>query len=112
MTGSIENFFFAWGAPDDRRDAIVTEAVTDGVIYRDPKGEVTGARDLCLYVAEYSANAPGAAAEVVEETGEGSTRQVRVRFFGEGWEQFGRYEVTLDDHARIARLDGVAETGA
>ena len=110
MSGTIESFFFAWGAPDDSRDGMVSDAVAEDVTYRDPKGEVTGVKNLCDYVAQYSANAPGAAAEVVEdfESDEGR-HAVRVRFFGEGWQQFGRYDVSLNDEGRISRIEGVAE---
>ena len=109
MASVIDNFFLAWGAPDDRRDAIVLEAVAEDVTYADPRGSVEGARALAAYVAQYSANAPGSAAEVVESTDAQDGTVVRVRFHGDWGEQFGRYRVRLDDDGRIAALDGVAE---
>lgn len=108
-TGPIENFFFAWGAPDERRDAIIREAVADDVIYTDPRGEVSGFADLAAYVSQYSANAPDSHAEVVEDVAEGRVHDVRVRFHGPWGEHFGRYKVTLGEHGRIARAEGVAE---
>ena len=112
MAGCIENFFFAWGAPDDRRDTIVKEAVSETVVYTDPRGTVEGADALCAYVAQYSANAPGAAAEVAEQSTKGDLHKVRVRFHGDGWEQFGTYDVRLDAADRIAEITGVADKSA
>lgn len=109
MASVIENFFLAWGAPDDRRDAMVIDAVAEDVVYTDPRGTVEGAQALARYVAQYSAGAPGSAAEVVDMTGEGDSRDLRIRFFGDWGEQFGRYQATLNGSGRISRLDGVAE---
>ena len=106
MAGVIDNFFLAWGAPEDQRDAMIREAVAEDVSYADPRGNVDGVQALCGYVAQYTASAPGAAAEVAEETKAG---EVRVRFYGDGWEQFGRYQVTLNDAGRIARIAGIVE---
>lgn len=111
MASVIETFFLAWGAPDDRRDAIILEAVAEDVHYSDPRGDLEGAQALAAYVAQYSANAPGSAAEVVETREDGNTTDVRVRFYGDWGEQFGRYRAELNADNRISRLEGVPERG-
>ena len=112
MTGAIENFFRAWGAAEEERKSLIREAVAMEVAYADPRGDVSGVDDLCVYVSQFTAGAPGAAAEVAELSEADGTHTARVRFFGEGWEQFGTYRVTLDESGRILSLNGVAEKGA
>ena len=111
MADSIESFFSAWGASEDARDGLITSAVASDVVYTDPRGTVEGPAALCEYVAQFTANAPGAAAEVAERS-EGEETDVRVRFFGEGWEQFGRYKVRLNAAAKITHITGIAEAKA
>lgn len=108
MADSIETFFSAWGAPEDARDGMIRSAVANDVTYADPRGTVEGVAALCDYVAQFGASAPGAAAEVVESTDD----HIRIRFFGEGWEQFGRYKVQLNADAKIAEITGIAEAKA
>ena len=105
MADSIETFFSAWGASDDARDGLVGSSVADDVIYTDPRGMVVGAAPLCDYVAHFGASAPDAAAEVVERAED----DVRVRFFGEDWEQFGRYTIKLNAEAKMTQITGIAE---
>lgn len=112
MADNIETFFSAWGAPDATRDGMVTGAVCADVQYSDPRGAVEGVAALCSYVSQFAASAPGAAAEVVENTVAEGQHAVRVRFYGEGWEQFGRYKVRLDNAGRVAQITGVAEAKA
>ena len=110
MAGPIETFFFAWGAPDERRDAILAEALAEGAVYEDPRGRAQGVPAITDYVAQFLATAPGGAAEVVEtsEGADGAT-EVRVRFHGSGFEHFGRYEAQLDGDGRILRMSGVRD---
>ncbi|MFC6583539.1 hypothetical protein [Sulfitobacter aestuariivivens] len=63
-------------------------------------------------MAQFSANAPGAAAEVADTNETDGIHAVRVRFFGEGWEQFGQYNVHLNDEGRMSKITGVAEKNA
>ena len=106
MAGVIDNFFLAWGAPDDRQTAMILKAVAEDVAYTDTRHTMHGAHDLTLYVAALSAAGPCAAAEVVDTREDG---MVRVRFHGDGVEHSGRYDVTLNDAGRIARITTVVE---
>ena len=108
--------FRAWGAPEAERPALIDAAVAPDFYYADPHAPapITSAASFLEFIAGFSRNMPGAAAELVEpvDMHHGHAR-CTVRFLNGGKVMMtGQYFADLDGEGRVSRLIGFAGRGA
>lgn len=119
MSDAIESFFDAWGMSDDaERSETIANSLTSEASYTDPRssGALIGPEAIAVYVAMFSANAPGWTAQVVKSDSIGETTRATVAFGGKGPDgkemvQHGQYFTDLKD-GKISRMIGFVGTGA
>jgi len=109
MTDMIQTFFDAWGTADaaQRRD-LIAAAMADQFVYADPRtgADITTLDGLDVYVGQFTANAPGWTAKVVQSDGHGDHQRTIVAFCENGEaRQHGIYVAGLQN-GKIARLVG------
>lgn len=117
MSYSIKRFFEAWGAEEGATDEIISEAMTEGAYYADPRsqGGLSGPQAISQYVKMFGANAPGWTAKVIKEDVTADYIRVTVAFGGIGPDgstkvQHGQYFVEMENGC-IKRMIGFAGTG-
>ena len=87
MSDCAAIFFDAWAIEDaELRLAKIANAVTDGVMYDDPRTTETiqGIAALNFYVGLFSENAPSWAAKVIKSDTVANVSRVTVVFHGMG----------------------------
>lgn len=97
------------------RNAAIHAAVTQNASYADPRTEapLIGPAAINEYIGMFSAQAPGATAEVTQsDTREGVTRATVTFRMPNGMEQTGQYFVEKSQDGLIARMVGFVGTGA
>ena len=117
-TDSISMFFDAWQLTDSaQRLAKIKSAVTNSVIYHDPRtpDTIKGVDALESYVGMFSANAPGWTAKVVKSDTILDITRVTVAFAGIGPDgeaktQYGQYFVEHDGNL-VSGMIGFVGTG-
>lgn len=116
MSDAIATFFDAWGMSDaDARQSAVSASFGDAATYMDPRTEaaLTGPLALAEYVGMFSAQAPGAVAEVTNtDARDGVTRATITFKMPNGMEQMGQYFVEHGPDGLISRMVGFVGTGA
>ncbi|WP_299353905.1 nuclear transport factor 2 family protein [uncultured Shimia sp.] len=110
MSQVIDAFFAAWGETDPKlRAATLRRCLSDDVAYLDPRltEPLKGIEAVEGYVAMYSTYAPGATAEVIQQTQDGQTTRASVAFrMSDETVQHGHYFIEADDQGRLTRLEG------
>jgi len=116
MTDMITTFFAAWGMSDaDARSAAIHDAVSATATYVDPRTDapLVGPAALAEYVGMFTAQAPGAVAEVTNtDTRDGVTRATIAFKMPNGMEQAGQYFVQMAENGQINRMVGFVGTGS
>lgn len=114
MTTHIDAFFTAWSIADDAtRDAQVKSALSDNIVYADPRTEqpLTTISDVQAYVGQFSKMAPGMPVSVVNTSTTLNFARATVQF-GEGEQsQMGQYIVDLSKDGKIERMVGFVGMG-
>jgi hypothetical protein len=116
MTDAITTFFDAWGMSDaDARRAAIQKSLASTATYADPRTDapLTGPDAVAEYVGMFSAQAPGAVAEVVgADARDGVTRATIAFKMPNGMQQLGQYFVEIGQDGQINRMVGFVGTGA
>jgi len=116
MTDAVSTFFDAWGMEEaDARQSAISASFAPDATYMDPRTEspLSGPAALAEYVGMFSAQAPGAIAEVTNaETRGGVTRATIAFRMPNGMEQAGQYFVEHGSDGLITRMVGFVGTGA
>lgn len=118
MSDCIAAFFDTWQIQEPETQLMeITNAVTEGVRYDDPRTPETlhGIEALSQYVAMFSANSPGWSAKVVRSDTIGGVTRVTVAFGGMGADgteqvQLGQYFVEKEGDL-VSRMVGFVGTG-
>ena len=115
MTAATKTFFDAWGMADaDAQRAVIGQSVTRDATYADPRLDtpLVGPDAIAAYVAMFAAAAPGAVADVVNETSRIGVTRVTIAFrMADGKEQLGQYFVEHTPDGMISRMVGFVGTG-
>lgn len=116
MTDAITTFFDAWGMSDAHaRRAAIQTSLTPTATYADPRTDapLAGPDAISEYVGMFSAQAPGAVAEVGSaDSRDGVTRATIAFKMPNGMEQIGQYFVEMGQDGQISRMVGFVGTGA
>ncbi|WP_108813921.1 molecular chaperone GroEL [Loktanella sp. Alg231-35] len=116
MTDAITTFFDAWGMSDtDARYSAIQKSIAPSATYADPRTDapLTGPDAIAEYVGMFSAQAPGAVAEVATtQSRDGVTRATIAFKMPNGMEQLGQYFVEMGQDGQISRMVGFVGTGA
>ena len=119
MSDALATFFEAWGEADAKaRRALIEKSCTPDFSYSDPRsGARLGGLDaVAEYVGQFSANAPGWSATVVNADVVNGYARAIVAFGGKGPDgsemvQHGTYFCDEDD-GKLAMIAGFVGLGA